>query len=132
MLYGISYWSAAICTSVVGRRRADTEIVGVMLTVVQTHHDGARAHLRQCALEQYGLPHIGLATVGIEINHVALPEIGNKGVRPVRDSKCKFVIPPALVRAFHAIKRQSAEYVACLHLLLQRHVPQVGDAVSLS
>ena len=118
VLNGISQRTPYIGTAIVGRWRAHPEIVGVMLTVAKAHHDAPYPHLSQRTLEKDGMPHVRLAAVRIEIDHVALTEVGDEGVRAVGNGKRKFVIPPTLVRAFHVVKRQTAEYVACLNLLL--------------
>ena len=105
---------------------------GVLLTVVQVNGHAIGGDFLKRTFVQNTLSHIrhGIGRIVVEIDHVTPAEVGQHLLG--RKAQYQGVIA-AIVRRLSTIgHRQVKEDIPCLYLLMQRHIPEVGHAPTLS
>ena len=130
VFHGIECGGACAVCVVCGAGVLVAEDVRILLSVVQMHHDVCRVHLGERAFEEYAAAHIGLfaLVVGVEIHHVALPEVGEEVGILLRHAEGDGVVAAGGVGLLLVCYGEAHEDVARFELFLQRHVPKVGCA----
>ena len=108
-------------------RQTAVENVGILQPVTQLHGEPLMVYLREKALEEYGMAHVGFFPflITIKIHHVTLPEIGQEVFALIGHGKRDGVIAIVVVAALLVGDGQFHVDVAAFTLLCQRHVPGV-------
>ena len=106
--------------------------VGVLLSVAEVYDDPVAVYLLQRSLEENAFPHVRFFVfpVRIEVDHVSSAEIRQEVIPLPGYAECHRVAAVGRGAAFFAHESQFCVDVACLLLLCQGHVPEVGTAVS--